>query len=160
MHYNGWQSYFRFSYNGVYCSKALWVTFQPTSASTREATTERAGRSKLPLQYDAASSCDLDSTLLDNGQLWPDWYVALWHQMLEITTLLANQGREFSLELKIGQQFSFHANSKGMRTFPARGSLADEPGQRKKKCRCYHARQTEEERISAKKERFPLLSHL
>ena len=51
---------------------------------------------------------------------------------LEITTLLANQGRDFSLTLKIGHQFSFHADSKGMRTFPARGSSADENRTKKK----------------------------
>ena len=52
---------------------------------------------------------------------------------LEITTLLANQGRDFSLNLKIGHQFSFYADSKGMRTLPARGSRADENRTKKKK---------------------------
>ena len=41
---------------------------------------------------------------------------------LSLSRLLASQGRAFSLKLTIGHQFSFCADSKGMRSVPARGS--------------------------------------
>ena len=41
---------------------------------------------------------------------------------LSLSKLLASQGRAFSLKLTIGHHFSFYADSKGMRSLPARES--------------------------------------
>ena len=52
---------------------------------------------------------------------------------LELTRLLAKEGQHFSLEIKIGDQFSFSAQSKGIRRQPALGSSDGGIWKKKKK---------------------------